>query len=152
MLFPLLIVMIAIMIWDHIQDGESFLFFTRMADWYNSFKGPGMSKAQRTDDCMFLEYKAGKDTYGLLIPSIKNPRWQGVVAVTKTGQELNVTDEFRYFAGPYRNFHGLPLKPLHINSEYVKVGFVFSQEDVVQVKSHEVILIKFKEREAKLKE
>jgi hypothetical protein len=147
MLFPVLLIMIGFMIWDHIQDGGSFVFFAKMVDWYNSFGKPRMSIAQKTDDCVYIEYKAGKRTFGLMFPIRLQPLgWKVVVAQDKHGNTSVVTDEFLHFAGPFRDFYGIPVKPSHFNSEYAKVAFVFGESDLVEVEAHEIIIAKFKQR------
>ena len=152
MIFPLLVAMIILLILDHINDGGSFAFLAKVIDWYNSIGKPRMSVAQKTEHCVFFEYKAGKRKYGLMFPMRGKPLdWKIVVAQDKDGNTSIVTDEFLYFAGPYKDFCSVPLKPFHINSSYVKVGFMYAEDDMLEVKTDEIIIAKFKERAEKLK-
>ena len=154
MIFPILIAMIILLVLDHINDGGSFVFFAKIVDWYNSFGKPKISLAQKTEDCVYIEYKAGKKLYGLMFPIRKTLDWKSVVAMTKSGQPLVVTDEFVHFAGPFKDFHGTPLKPSHINSDYTKIAFVYAENDLLEVDANDVIIAKFKQRadQMKLKE
>jgi hypothetical protein len=147
MIFPLLLIMIGLLVWDHIQDGGSFIFFAKVMDWYNSFGKPRMSLAQKTDECVYIEYKAGKRTFGLMFPIRSKPlEWKVVVAADKNGTTSVVTDEFLHFGGPFRDFYGIPVKPSHFNSEYAKIMFVFGENDFVEVEANEIIIAKFKLR------
>ena len=151
MIFPLLLAMIVLLILDHINDGGSFAFLAKVMDWYNSIGKPRLSIAQKTEDCVYVEYKAGKRKYGLMFPIRQRPlEWKIVVAQGKDGNTSVVTDEFLYFAGPYKDFCYIPLKPKHINTEYAKVGFMFAEDDMLEVTANEIIIAKFKERAEKL--
>jgi hypothetical protein len=147
MIFPVLLIIIGLIIWDHIQDGGRFVFYANLVDWYNSFGKPKTSVAQKTSDCMFVEYKAGKRKYGLMVPIRKKPLdWKIVMAVDKNENTTVVTDEFLYFAGPYKDFYNIPTKPLHFNNEYVKIAFVYGENDILEVNANEIIIAKFKAR------
>src|SRR5690606_18209629 len=100
---------------------------------------------------VFLEFKAGKNKYGMMIPFGTKMDWKAVLAITADGITTNVTDEFLYFAGPFKNFYGLPVKPSHFNVEYTKIAFVWSEDDILEVHKDTIILQKFKERRDKLK-
>jgi hypothetical protein len=144
--------MIVLLILDHINEGGSFAFLAKIMDWYNSIGRPQLSIAQKTEECVYIEYKAGKRKYGLLFPIRLRPLdWKVVVAEDKDGATSVVTDEFLYFAGPYKDFCGIPLKPKHINTEYVKIGFMYAENDILEVQADEIIIAKFKERAEKLK-
>lgn len=151
MIFPILVAMIVLLILDHLNDGGSFVFFAKIVDWYNSFGKPKISVAQKTEDCVYIEYKVGKRSYGLMYPIRKSLDWKSVVGMTKAGETVVVTDEFLYFAGPFRDFHGIPIKPEHINGEYTKIAFVYAENDLVEVNKNEIIIAKFKHRADQIK-
>lgn len=151
MIFPILIAMLILLVLDHINDGGSFVFFAKIVDWYNSFGKPKISVAQKTEDCVYIEYKAGKRLYGLMFPMRKALEWKSVVAMTKSGQTAIVSDEFLHFAGPFKDFHGIPVKPSHFNTDYTKIAFVYGENDIIEVDANEIIIAKFKARADKLK-
>lgn len=152
MIFPLLLIMIGLIVWDHIQDGGSFVFFAKLMNWYNSFGIAKISIAHKSDDCVYVEYKAGKRNFGIMFPiRAKALEWKLVMAIDKNNVTSNVTDEFLHFAGPFKDFYGIPVKPIHFNSEYVKIAFVYGENDLIEVNCNEIIIAKFKERGDKIR-
>ena len=148
MFFPLLIVFIIIVLYDHFNEGGSFTFFARSVEFMNSFKAdtPRNIKKIAATNCWFLEYKIGKQIFGMIIPLGIKQSWKGVVAL-HYGNWIDVTNEFLYVSGPYRNFYNMPIRCTDINGEYDKIAFVFENNEILEVDSHDVIMSKLKERD-----
>jgi hypothetical protein len=136
-----------ILIYDHVNEGGSFTFFARVVEFMNSFHAdtPRNIKKISAVDCWFTEYKIGKQIYGMIIPIGQKETWIGVLGCVD-GEWEDVTKEFKYVAGPFLNFHNMPLRPIHVNSLYSKIAMVFHGGELLEVRKDEIILMKLKER------
>jgi hypothetical protein len=141
----LLIIFVVCLVHDYVEEGGSFVLFSRLVEIGNSFRASTPRKPTMLKGCMLVEYKFGNRLYGQIIPYPSAPRKWSKVGTLIDDVWTDVTQEVIYFAGPGKDFGGAPLKPEHINESYTILSFAYNEKDVVHVRKGEVILSKLPE-------
>jgi len=135
-----------------IRDDKSYILFSRAVIMANSIRDKSPRYATIENRFLTVEYKFGNRIYKLIIPKRRPMTWVKVGALKQGSDKfVNRTSKIEYFAGPFKNFHELPLKPRNISEKYIKLSFVFSNELRIHVNSdqpiYETLLTKLKEIE-----
>jgi len=144
MLTILLLVFIACLIYNYYDVTGNFVFFSRIVETVNSIREKTPREVKNTRHSMIHEYKCGGRLYGIMIPKRQQLNWT-TVAVCRDGVWSDATKVFEYWAGPYKDFYGIPLKPHHIDDSCEMIGFAFPKNIVVHVKSTEMIILKLRQ-------
>lgn len=137
-----LIVFVVCLVHDYISEGGSFVFFSRFVEFSNSFRAQTPRGAIISRGTMKLEYKFGKRLYALIVPFPQEVQKWSAVGTPIDGIWTNVTKEVEYFAGPAKDFGGIPIKPEHINENFTVLSFAYSENEVIHVKKGEIIPLK----------
>lgn len=139
-----LFIFIICLIIDYVEEGGSFAALTRWVEFANSFKPSTPRVAKVTHNAIVLEYKYGHKLFALIAPFPKKAsEWKSVGALIDDKWH-DVTQDVKFVAGPFKDFHGIALKPEHINDSFRVLGFAFDKDKVVKVNRGEVILLKLK--------
>lgn len=138
-----LIAFVVCLLVNYVQDGGQFIVFSRVVEFANSFREATPRSAKRHHNALGIEYKFGHKLFCVLLPRLKPLPWVQAAAMID-GQWVNKTQEIYYYAGPFKNFYGIPLTPEHIDSSWEKLAFRFENDTVVHVQPKEVILAKLK--------
>ena len=75
-----------------------------------------------------------------MIPKKLPLKWT-TVAGYRDDKWTDITSEVEFWAGPYKNFYGIPLKPRDILDGFEKIAFAFPNNVVVHVLEGEVIIL-----------
>lgn len=75
------------------------------------------------------------------------------VAVWKNGhvdeeqklKPIRKTGKIQYLAGPFRNFHNTRNTPHDLNAKYLKMAFLYPDDAVIHVDTHESIIEKLQQ-------
>lgn len=145
----LLIIFVICLIHDHVEEGGSFVFFSRFVEFSNSFRQPTPRKVRITRGTMELDFLFGKRLYTQIILLPAEPLKWFKVGTHLDGTWVDITKDIEVVAGPGKDFGGVPLKPENINDDYTILGFAYSEEKVIYVKKGEVILAKLLEEAAR---
>lgn len=137
------IIFLLCVLYNHIDDGGNFVFFSRVIEVANSFREATPRAIRSTSHSLVHEFKYGKRLYGLMIPKRQPMEWNTVAAFVGN-QWVDITPEIEYWAGPFKNFYGIPLKPLQINDSWEKIAFAFADEKVVHVESDQIIILQLR--------
>lgn len=87
-------------------------------------------KWQRTLRGLELTYVHNGVTYTIISYALPRPR-QWIAVYDAAGQ--NVTDEVAQYAGPLRNFHGIPVTPSRLMRRNTALFFHYKDRDVLHV-------------------
>lgn len=134
-----LFVFIAVLLANLVRSGEAYIYFSRFITAVNSVKDKSPRYATVRGKIMEIEYKAGKSKYAVIVLKRDPLNWIEARAL-KGGQWLDRTAKLLYYAGPFRNFHGLGLTPLHISEKYEKIALLFADGAMVHIERNEVII------------
>ena len=127
-------------LYNYIIAGGDLVFFSRVVETFNSFREPTPRAIRSTSHSLVHEFKFGKRLYGLMIPKKHVMPWTTVAALIED-KWTDVTPEVEYWAGPFKNFYGIPLKPQHINDTWEKIAFAFPGDKIVHVPSNQIIIL-----------
>jgi hypothetical protein len=124
----------------YIREDKSYILFSRAVTMANSITDKSPRYATVENRFLVVEYKFGTRIYRLIIPK-KSPMTWVKVGAMKAGSDkfVNRTSKIEYFAGPFKNFHELPVKPRHISQKYVKLSFVFANGVKIHVEGEQPI-------------
>lgn len=135
-----LFIFLLCLLYNYIDGGGNFVFFSRVVEVANSFREPTPRQIRSTGLGLVHEFKFGKRLYGILIPKKAPLKWT-TAAGHKDDRWEDITGEMEYWAGPYKNFYGIPIKPCDVSDEYDKIAFAFPNGTVVHVMKKEVIIL-----------
>jgi len=122
-----------------ITNGEAYIFFARVITFMNSAGQKNQKIARDVGRCLEIEYLHAGRKYAVMVFKKQPLPWLKVAA-KKNGTWIDKTDKVIYYAGPYRNFHGLGLTPHHISPKYEILAFRFADEAILHVKPDQVIV------------
>ena len=134
-----LLAFIMCLVYNYLDDGGNFAFFSRVVEMANSVREPTPRAVRSNGSVLLHELKFGKRLYGMLIPKKVPLKWTTAAALVNDVWK-DVTTEMEYWAGPYKDFYGIPVKPQHINESYDKLGFAFSH-GVIHVERQQIIIL-----------
>jgi hypothetical protein len=86
-----------------------------------------------------IQYIHAGRKYAIMVLKKEPLKWV-MSSAFKGGQWVDRTKKLEYYAGPFRNFHGLGMTPKHISPKYEKLGFRFADGAVLHVQPDQVIL------------
>lgn len=140
-----LIAFVICVIVNHIRNGDSFIVFSRIVSAANSIREKTPRNARRKKTTMSVEYMHGQRIYCIMFPIRTQIKWTAV-RVFKNGRWEDKTSKIEHFAGPFKNFHSMPITPADISPKYQIMAFKFPDGSIIHVKSNEGILKTFKEK------
>jgi hypothetical protein len=143
MLTFFLFIFIVCLVWDYVQEGGQFILFSRVVEFANSFREQTPRSAKKQNDHIKLEFKQGKRIYAVILPKMKSFEWSEA-AVLIDSKWVNKTGEIEHYAGPQKNFYGLPLRLVDINFAYEKVAFKFPDNTIVHADPKELLYSKLR--------
>lgn len=148
LLFAFLIALII----KHLREDKSYVLFSKAVIMANSIRDKSPRYASIENNFLVVEYKFGTRIYRLIIPKRKPMNWVKVGALKRgTDKFVNRTSKIEHYAGPFKNFYELPLKPRNISSKYLKLSFVFPNGVKIHVDAnqaiYETLIFKMKEIE-----
>lgn len=133
-----LVVFLACLLFNYIQDGGTFVFFSRAVEALNSLRERTPRNVRVTNKTIMHELKFGNRLYAVLIPRKEPMNWIQAGALID-GDWRDITKQLEYFAGPFRNFYEIPITPVHIDSSFQKLGFKMRNGEIVIVEGNEMI-------------
>lgn len=144
-----LIVFVICVVVNHVRNGDSYIVFSRIVSAVNSIREKSPRNASKKNSTYRVQYKYGNRIYCIAFPLRQSMMWTRV-GVLKNGHWEDKTAKIQYYAGPFKNFHSMPITPADIHPEYEALAFKFSDGSTIHVKSHEVILKTLREKHLKL--
>ena len=139
MLTILLITFLIVLALNIVSGDSNYIYFSRVITWVNSMKKSGPVPAIDVGSFIVAEYTVRGKPYGVLIRKDVPLNWCDVGAEIEEDQWVDVTAKVSYYAGPFRNFHLLTLRPLQIDPRFRKLGFRFQDGSVIHVGGNEII-------------
>lgn len=135
-----LLAFIVCLVSNLITTGEAYIFFARFITLVNSYGDRKPKPAlDISDRFLEIQYTHQGRKYAVMVLKREPLRWV-VSSALKVGQWVDRTKKIEYYAGPFRNFHGLGTTPKHISPKYEKLGFKFEDGAVLHVLPDQVIL------------
>ena len=134
---------------NHIREGKSFILLTQLVTIANSIREKSPRNASEKGKNLRIEYKYGNKIYCNIVPKKHPIPWTHAGAL-KDNQWINKTSKIKYFSGPFRDFHGVPLTPSHISSKYEKLSFIMDDKSRIQVMANEVIADKLRSEHTRI--
>ena len=130
------------------RSGEGYNLFYRYVTFMNSLSDTSPRFARTKPHVMFVDYKVGKKTYGVLIPAVipaEHLKWIGVAVVKDIVEEsepavLDRTLKINYYAGVFKNFHGIPVTPKMISRSYKQMFFEYGGGVILTVERDQPII------------
>jgi len=136
----------AILIWifaiclliNHIKKGGSLILLTKIVTLANSIREKSPRFAKEKGKQIRIEYKYGDRIHCIIFDKKGMIPWTHAGALIN-GEWVDKTRKLKYFAGPLKNFHGLPVMPKHISPKYEKLSFIMDDGCKIHVLSNEII-------------
>lgn len=126
-----------------IKNGEGLMILTKVITIVNSIRDKSPRFAGQKSKFITVEYKFGKRIYCIMVPIKETLPWVHVGAFYD-GQWNEKSAKITRYAGPFRNFHSLPLRPQDLSEKYEKLAFRFRDGAVIHVERNEIIVSKLK--------
>lgn len=130
---------IAVLLANLVRSGEAYIYFSRFITAINAVKDKSPRYATTRGKVMEIEYKAGKNKYAIIVLRRDPLNWVKAGAL-KNEQWVDRTVKLLYYAGPFRNFHGLGLTPAHISEKYEKIALQFADGALIHIERNQAII------------
>lgn len=138
----------ACMLYNYVANGGSFVLFSGAVDVVRGFREKTPRNATVNKNSISVEFKVGSGDkarlYSIIIPKNHSMPWTQAAACINDVW-TDVTPIIAHCAGPFKNFYEIPITPRHINSEFDKLGFQFTNMEPVVVGGNEFIIAKLRE-------
>lgn len=131
------------------RNEEGLILLSKLITIVNNIRDKSPRQAKERRKSIAVEYKFGRRTHCILIP-IKEPLDWIHAAGRIDGNWVDKTIKLHYYAGPFKNFHSLPLRGIDISPKYEVWAFRFRDGSVIHVQPTEIIITKLKNERAKL--
>ncbi len=131
------------------RNGEGLILLAKVVTIINSIRDKSPRQANQLNRSISVEYKFGRRTYCVLIPMKEPIEWTHCVGCLD-GIWTDETSKIKFYAGPYNNFHSLPLRLVDINPNYELWAFRFRDGSIIHIQPNDIVVSKLKSEHARV--